>query len=91
MFIWVFYQGIEERQVTQYQYTDWYTTQVPSSVDSVLMFRNLIMSDVTENDGPIIVHCRYNTQTPSDSLFLCYCVKNKIHIVKRTVHQILFG
>nr|XP_022313204.1 uncharacterized protein LOC111118170 [Crassostrea virginica] len=68
-------KGIEERQVTQYQYTDWYTTQVPSSVDSVLMFRNLIMSDVTENDGPIIVHCSAGTGRTGTFIALDYLLR----------------
>ncbi|XP_062588076.1 receptor-type tyrosine-protein phosphatase kappa-like [Saccostrea cucullata] len=49
--------GIEERVVKQYQYTAWYTTRVPNNVDSLLLFRNLVMSDVSDDDGPIIVHC----------------------------------
>ncbi|XP_048759016.2 uncharacterized protein LOC125668708 isoform X2 [Ostrea edulis] len=49
--------GIEERDVTQFQYTAWYTTNVPTNIDSVLLFRNLIMSDISNDSGPLVVHC----------------------------------
>uniref|UniRef100_K1QCY5 Receptor-type tyrosine-protein phosphatase kappa n=1 Tax=Magallana gigas TaxID=29159 RepID=K1QCY5_MAGGI len=65
-------KGIEVRHVTQYQYTDWLTTRVPANVDSILMFRNLINCDISDTDGPIIIHCSSGTGRTGTFIALDY-------------------
>lgn len=65
-------KGIEVRHVTQYQYTDWFTTRVPANVDSILMFRNLLNCDISDTDGPIIIHCSSGTGRTGTFIALDY-------------------
>ncbi|XP_062576981.1 receptor-type tyrosine-protein phosphatase T-like [Saccostrea cucullata] len=45
------------KKVTQFHFTGWPDCGVPSDVDSLLCFRDLVKNGRPEADGPIIVHC----------------------------------
>uniref|UniRef100_K1QB98 Receptor-type tyrosine-protein phosphatase kappa n=1 Tax=Magallana gigas TaxID=29159 RepID=K1QB98_MAGGI len=47
----------EVKKVTQFHFTAWPDKSVPEDVTSLISFRNLVRSDLTSSDGPIIVHC----------------------------------
>ncbi|XP_062576949.1 receptor-type tyrosine-protein phosphatase kappa-like [Saccostrea cucullata] len=45
------------KKVTQFHFTGWPDCGVPSDVESLLCFRDLVKNGRPEADGPIIVHC----------------------------------
>ncbi|XP_062576947.1 uncharacterized protein LOC134238859 [Saccostrea cucullata] len=52
-------QNNETRKICQFHFTGWPDCEVPSNVDDLLCFRNLVKNGRPDSDGPIIVHCRY--------------------------------
>ncbi|XP_048759019.2 receptor-type tyrosine-protein phosphatase alpha-like isoform X2 [Ostrea edulis] len=44
-------------RISHFQYTSWHEKRVPECEDSILCFRNLVKSGISESDGPILVHC----------------------------------
>lgn len=46
-------------RISHFQYTSWHEKRVPECEDSILCFRNLVKSGISESDGPILVHCRW--------------------------------
>ncbi|XP_061181081.1 receptor-type tyrosine-protein phosphatase mu-like [Saccostrea echinata] len=50
-------QKDERRKVIQFHFTGWPDCEVPSNVNALLCFRNLVKKGRPNSDGPIIVHC----------------------------------
>lgn len=53
-----YFQGEQVRHITHYHYVAWPDYGVPDDVESLIMFVKKVRSNLSQDGGPIVVHCR---------------------------------
>ncbi|XP_022313216.2 receptor-type tyrosine-protein phosphatase alpha-like [Crassostrea virginica] len=79
-------KGEERKRVTHYHFTAWPDCRVPADIDTLLEFRNVVIKDISPEDGPILIHCsagigRTGTFIALDTLLKEIAVADSIDVI----------